>query len=148
MRREAKKILGTRTDRIVPSPIDVWASCVRVPVREGHLEAVSIPLQDGVSAEEVASLLSSFRGEPQRRKLPTAPKAPILVRDEPNRPQPLLDAMAGDPARARGMAASIGRIRVTARNLRFIVLTHNTIRGGAGGSVLNAELAHRRGYLG
>ena len=148
MRREAKKILGTRTDRIVPSPIDVWASCVRVPVREGHLEAVSIPLQDGVSAEDVASLLSSFRGEPQRRKLPTAPKAPILVRDEPNRPQPLLDAMAGDPARARGMAASIGRIRVTARNLRFIVLTHNTIRGGAGGSVLNAELAHRRGYLG
>jgi len=56
--------------------------------------------------------------------------------------------MAGEPERARGMAATVGRIRVTDRVLRFFLLSHNTIRGGAGGSVLNAELAHRRGYLG
>lgn len=148
MRREAKKLLGTWADGIVPSPIEVWANCVRVAVREGHLEAVSIPLAGDMDPEAVAKILSSFRGEPQRRKLPTAPKQPIFVRTERNRPQPLLDAMAGEPARARGMAVTVGRIRIVGRNLRFFVLSHNTLRGGAGGSVLNAELAHRRGYVG
>ena len=148
MRREAKKILGTWRTGIVESPIDVWANCVRVAVREGHLEAVSIPLQEDVDPADVAKALASFRGEPQRRKLPTAPREPVLVRTERNRPQPLLDATAGEPARARGMAATVGRIRVEGRVLRFFVLSHNTIRGGAGGSVLNAELAHGRGYLG
>jgi aspartate-semialdehyde dehydrogenase len=148
MRREAKKILGRWSDGIAPSSIDVWANCVRVAVREGHLEAVSIALVEDVDPAEVARILASFRGEPQRRELPTAPKQPVIVRGEPNRPQPLLDAMAGEPTRARGMAATVGRIRVIGRNLRFFVLSHNTIRGGAGGSILNAELAQRRGYLG
>lgn len=148
MRREAKKILGAWRDGVVPSPVDVWANCARVPVREGHLEAVSISLQEDVTEEEVVKLLSSFRGEPQRRRLPTAPRQPVLVRTERNRPQPLLDVHAGEPVRARGMAATVGRIRIVGRNLRFFVLSHNTLRGGAGGSVLNAELAHRRGYLG
>ena len=147
MRREAKKILGACRESVVPSPLDVWANCVRVPVREAHLEAVSIPLHEPVEAEDAARVLASFRGEPQRRRLPTAPRQPILVRSERNRPQPLLDLNAGEPARARGMAATVGRIRVTDRNLRFFVLSHNTLRGGAGGSVLNAELAARRGYL-
>ncbi len=147
MRREAKKILGAWRDGVVPSDLDVWANCARVAVREGHLEAVSIPLAQDVEPEEVARVLSSFRGEPQRQKLPTAPRQPVLVRSERNRPQPLLDLNAGEPARARGMAATVGRIRVTGRNLRFYVLSHNTLRGGAGGSVLNAELAHERGYL-
>ncbi len=148
MAREAKKILGAWRDGIVPSSLDVWASCARVAVREGHLEAVSIPLREEVEPDEVARILSSFRGEPQRRRLPTAPREPIVVRSERNRPQPLLDLNAGAPRRARGMAASVGRIRVTGRNLRFFVLSHNTVRGGAGGSLLNAELAHGRGYLG
>jgi aspartate-semialdehyde dehydrogenase len=147
MRREAKKIMGAWSDGIVPSDLDVWANCVRVPVREGHLEAVSIELNEDVRGEDVARLLASFRGEPQRQALPTAPKAPILVRPERDRPQPILDGMAGDPPRSRGMAATVGRIRVTGRNLRFFVLSHNTLRGGAGGSVLNAELARRRGYV-
>jgi len=148
MRREAKKILGTWSDGIAPSPIDVWANCVRVAVRDGHLEAVSIPLAEDVDPTEVARILAAFRGEPQHRELPTAPRQPVIVRGEPNRPQPLLDVMAGEPVRARGMAATVGRIRVIGRNLRFFILSHNTLRGGAGGSVLNAELAHRRGYLG
>ncbi len=147
MRREAKKILGSYGSGVVPSELDVWANCARVPVREGHLEAVSIPLLENVDVDEVARVLASFRGEPQRAKLPTAPKKPVLVRSEKNRPQPLLDLNAGEPARARGMAATVGRIRVTGRNLRFFVLSHNTLRGGAGGSVLNAELARARGYL-
>jgi aspartate-semialdehyde dehydrogenase len=148
MRREAKKILGGLSDVIVPSAIDVMANCARVAVRDGHLEAVSIPIADDVSPAEVAKILSSFRGEPQREQLPTAPKVPVVVRSEPDRPQPILDLMAGEPTRARGMAATVGRIRVADRVLRFFVLSHNTIRGGAGGSVLNAELAQRRGYLG
>ena len=148
MRREAKKILGAWSDGIAPSGIDVWANCARVPVRDGHLEAISIPLTQDVSSQEVARILSSFRGEPQRRKLPTAPERPVIVRTEEDRPQPLPDLMAGEPARARGMAATVGRIRVADRVLRFFVLSHNTVRGGAGGSVLNAELAHRRGYFG
>jgi len=147
MRREAKKILGSLSDGILPSPIDVWANCARVAVRDGHLEAVSIPLKDEIPAGEIAHLLSSFRGEAQVQQLPTAPNQPVIVRAEANRPQPLLDLMAGEPARARGMAATIGRIRVVERVVRFFVLSHNTIRGGAGGSVLNAEFAHRRGYL-
>lgn len=148
IRREAKKILGTWSDGILLSEIEVWANCARVAVRDGHLEAVSIPLTEDVSPAEVAKILSSFRGEPQREKLPTAPKIPVLVRSETNRPQPLLDLMAGEPARARGMAATVGRIRVAGRVLRFFVLSHNTLRGGAGGSVLNAELVQRRGYFG
>jgi aspartate-semialdehyde dehydrogenase len=148
MRREAKKILGVWSSGIVPSAIEVWANCARVAVRDGHLEAVSIPLVEDVSPGEVANILSSFRGEPQRDQLPTAPLAPILVRPEADRPQPVLDLMAGEPVRARGMAATVGRIRVIDRVLRFFVFSHNTLRGGAGGSVLNAELTHRRGYLG
>lgn len=147
MRREAKKILGSMSDGILPSPIDVWANCARVAVRDGHLEAVSIPMKDDVPSGEIERLLSSFRGEPHVQQLPTAPKQPVIVRAEANRPQPLLDLMAGEPARARGMAATVGRIRVVGRVVRFFVLSHNTIRGGAGGSLLNAELAHRRGYL-
>ncbi|HYU05654.1 MAG TPA: aspartate-semialdehyde dehydrogenase [Thermoplasmata archaeon] len=148
MRREAKKILGAWSDGIVPSAIDVWANCARVPVRDGHLEAVSVPLTQDVSSQEVTRILSSFRGEPQLRKLPTAPERPVIVRAEEDRPQPLRDLMAGEPARARGMAATVGRIRAADRVLRFFVLSHNTLRGGAGGSVLNAELAHGRGYFG
>lgn len=147
MRDEAKKILGAWRNGVVPSPLDVWANCARVAVREGHLEAVSMALEERVDAEEVARTLASFRGEPQRRRLPTAPRQPILVRSERNRPQPLLDLNAGEPVRARGMAVTVGRIRVVGHNLRFYILSHNTLRGGAGGSVLNAELAHRRGYL-
>src|SRR5207249_5940226 len=101
MRREAKKILGSMSDGILPSPIDVWANCARVAVRDGHLEAVSIPLKDDVPSREIARLLSSFLGEPHVQQLPTAPKQPVIVRAEANRPQPLLDLMAGEPARAR-----------------------------------------------
>ncbi|MGI0147924.1 MAG: aspartate-semialdehyde dehydrogenase [Thermoplasmata archaeon] len=148
MRREAKKLFGVRSVGIAPGEIDVWANCARVAVPDGHLEAVSIPLPDAPQPEEVASIFASFRGEAQRPRLPTAPERPIIVRSESNRPQPRLDCMAGEPERARGMAATVGRIRSADQVLRFFLLSHNTIRGGAGGSVLNAELAHRRGYLG
>jgi len=91
--------------------------------------------------------LAKFSAKPQKMKLPSAPEHPIIVRDEPDRPQPSLDAYAGTPERARGMAVTIGRIRVDKGVLRLFLLSHNTIRGGAGGSVLNAELAYREGII-
>lgn len=148
MKAEAKKILGTlKGDRIADAALEVEANCVRVPVRDGHLEAVAVVMPEEVDAAEAAATMASFRGVPQRKRLPTAPEAPIIVRREPNRPQPLMDAMAGSPPRARGMAVTVGRVRATGRLLKFFVLSHNTLRGGAGGSVLSAELAHALGYL-
>jgi aspartate-semialdehyde dehydrogenase len=148
MNSEARKILGTyERGRFVDSPVNIEASCARVSTRDGHLEAVFIRGSEIPDEREVARVLSEFRARPQELKLPSAPQQPIIVRKEPNRPQPVLDSMAGKPERARGMAVTIGRIRSSRSCLRFFLLSHNTIRGGAGGSVLNAELALKEGLI-
>lgn len=149
MNREGRKILGEfKNGEIIARNLDIWANCVRVPSRDGHLEAVSILLDDeNTTPEDVAKAFSEFRGKPQEFKLPSAPEKAIIVRRENDRPQPVLDAMAGFPARARGMAVSVGRIRVDGNILRFFCLVHNTIRGGAGDSVLNAECAIHEGKV-
>jgi len=149
MNREGRKILGTFDGKtIVPRDIEIWANCVRVPSRDGHLEAVTIQLDGKIpSASDIAEAFSSFTGVPQRLKLPTAPAKPIILRLEDNRPQPILDALAGSPGRARGMAVSVGRIRLDGDLLRFFCLVHNTIRGSAGGSILNAECAIHDGMI-
>ena len=100
-----------------------------------------------VDEKELGKTLSSFRGEPQRLELPSAPKVPIDVRPEPNRPMAVYDSFAGGPGRARGMATSIGRLRESHGYYKAFALSHNTLRGGAGGSVLNAEYAYRKGIL-
>lgn len=146
---EAKKILGSFNGKSIrPSNLSIFAHCVRVPTRDGHLESVTIVL-DGItpSKDEVIDCFSKFSGKPQRFKLPTAPSRPIIVRTEENRPQPILDALAGTPTRAKGMAVSVGRIRLNENVLRFFCLVHNTIRGSAGGSVLNAECAIHEGMI-
>ncbi|HUU06795.1 MAG TPA: aspartate-semialdehyde dehydrogenase [Thermoplasmata archaeon] len=148
MNSEGRKILGSyEKGGFVDSTVNILASCARVNVRDGHLEAVFIREEDMPDAEEVASALNGFVSKPQELSLPSAPVKPIVVRTEPDRPQPLLDSFAGTPERARGMAVTVGRIRAEADSLRFFLLVHNTIRGGAGGSVLNAELAHREGIF-
>ena len=87
--------------------------------------------------------MREFRGRPQELDLPTAPRRPIIVRDEPNRPQPLIDRDVEG-----GMAAVVGRVQEDAvLGIRYVVLTHNTIRGAAGASVLNAELLQAEGCL-
>jgi aspartate-semialdehyde dehydrogenase len=149
MNVEAKKILGSFDGhKIVPCDVNVIANCVRVPTRDGHLESVTL-LFDGKAPTkaEIIDTFSGFTGKPQELKLPTAPARPIIVRYEENRPQPILDALAGTPPRARGMAVSVGRIRVDENVLRFFCLVHNTIRGSAGGSVLNAECAIHEGLV-
>jgi len=148
MNAEGRKILGSWSGgRFVDSPVVIEASCARVSVRDGHLEAVFIRDRKMPEKEEIIKALTHFSAKPQKMKLPSAPDHPIIVRTESDRPQPILDANAGTPERARGMAVTIGRIRVGGGVLRMFLLSHNTIRGGAGGSVLNAELAYKEGII-
>jgi aspartate-semialdehyde dehydrogenase len=148
MSSEGRKILGSYKDgRFADSTVNILASCARVNVRDGHLEAVFVRGDGMPEEDEVVSAFERFASKPQELALPSAPVDPIIVRSEPDRPQPLLDSFAGTPDRARGMAVTVGRIRREADSLRFFLLVHNTIRGGAGGSVLNAELAHKEGIL-
>ncbi|NLX47476.1 MAG: aspartate-semialdehyde dehydrogenase [Euryarchaeota archaeon] len=142
MEQEIHKMLGTLKDgRVRFADFDMVASCARVPVVDGHLESAVLKLGREADAAAVVSSLESFKPAPQELKLPTAPVRPIIVRREDNRPQPAADALAGEPERARGMAVSVGRVRESKGYIKFWLLSHNTLRGGAGGSVLNAELA-------
>jgi len=107
-----------------------------VLVRDGHTETVSVKLKGSPSVDAVTESFRAFRGRPQELKLPSAPAHPIVVRTEQDRPQPLLDRDT-----ERGMVSSVGRIRSDAvLGLKFVVVGHNTLRGAAGASVLNAEL--------
>jgi aspartate-semialdehyde dehydrogenase len=145
--RESARILGTyRYPRVRPRSTRFLVHCARVGTREGHLEAVTVEATRAPSERELVAAWRSF--DPLADlDLPTAPHPPVEVRTEVDRPQPLRDRWAGRPARARGMAAVVGRIRWDPPFLRFFTLSHNAVRGGAGGSVLNAELALAQGYL-
>ncbi|MDR1955135.1 MAG: aspartate-semialdehyde dehydrogenase [Candidatus Methanoplasma sp.] len=148
MEIELAKILGGYSaDGFRPASFKVIANCARVPVVDGHLESLSLKLRSSPSPEEIASVLSGFRSEPQSLKLPSAPEVPIIVRKEKDRPQPVYDALAGSPERAKGMATTVGRIREGNGFYKMFALSHNTLRGGAGGSVLNAELFKAKGLL-
>jgi len=148
MEQETKKILGKLKDVcIVDSKIEVNASCCRVPTRDGHLESVLVDLDEDIDPETLAESFRNFQGIPEQLNLPTAPDIPLIVRTEPDRPQPLLDRDAGSPNRARGMAVTVGRFRKKGRRLRFFLLVHNTIRGAAGTCILNAELAVASNFI-
>jgi aspartate-semialdehyde dehydrogenase len=142
---ETKKILGTLvSDKIRDHELEIYPSCSRVPVREGHLQSVSVEFPGPVDENEIAAALSGFTAEPQQLALPTAPLRPILLQTDVDRPQPAIDVHAGEPARARGMAVTVGRLRCRGKRCGFFLLVHNTVRGAAGGCVLNAELALKK----
>jgi len=144
MRRETRKILGKlEKDEVRDYPVDIIASCARVPVRDGHLEAVVLKFREDVEVEKIKRKMESMKG---LEGLPTAPAKPVIVRDEEDRPQPILDAYAGE-GRARGMSVVTGRFAKFGEYIRFYLIVHNTIRGGAGASILNAEYALSNGYL-
>ncbi|MFZ0892190.1 MAG: aspartate-semialdehyde dehydrogenase [Thermoplasmata archaeon] len=145
---ESQRILGRLMHGLVrPLALPFFAQCARVDVRDGHLEAVTVEARRRPTLREILRAWKEF--DPLiDRNLPTAPHPPILVRSESDRPQPRLDSWAGTPARARGMAVVVGRPRWTPPFLRFFLLSHNAVRGGAGGSILNAELACEQGWLG
>lgn len=145
--RESARILGSLRGRHVqPVATPFVVHCARVATREGHLEAVTVEATRRPRLDEIERAWRTFDPLPAIG-LPTAPHPPLELRTEKDRPQPIRDRWAGSPVRARGMAAVIGRIRWTAPYLRFFVLSHNAVRGAAGGSLLNAELALERGLL-
>ncbi|MDG6904147.1 MAG: aspartate-semialdehyde dehydrogenase, partial [Nitrososphaerota archaeon] len=131
---ETNKILGSlNKERIRSASIPVYCSCNRVAVLDGHLESVYLETKKAI--KDPADVLSSFVGVPQKLKLPSAPEKPIVLRTENDRPQPRLDRMEGN-----GMSTVVGRVRHDGRVLQYHLLTHNTIRGAAGGALLTAEL--------
>ena len=148
MEEEIHKMLGKKMAKEIKfAEFDMVASCARVPVIDGHTESAAMRLGKDASVEDIVKKLRAFKPAPQKLELPTAPIRPIIVRDEADRPQPLCDVYAGEPARARGMAVTVGRVRQSGKYTKMWVLSHNTIRGGAGGSVINAELAKAKKLL-
>lgn len=144
MQTEPLKLLGVISNgSIVPASIKISAQCNRVPVIDGHLETVSVKLKSKASVEDVRRAFLGFRNPIEDLGLPTSPDHLFQVFEDPRFPQPRRHAEAG-----RGMQVSIGRIReCPVLDFRFVVLVHNTIRGAAGGAVLNAELLIKQGYL-
>ena len=142
---EPLKIMGQfQGEGIAPAGFVVSAHCHRVATLDGHVEAVSVRFRQPATVDQVIAAFSQFRAEPQELGLPTAPRNPVVVRAEMDRPQPRLDRMA-----EHGMASVVGRVREDpVLDVKFLVLGHNTIRGAAGASILNAELLVAKGYLG
>jgi aspartate-semialdehyde dehydrogenase len=121
----------------------ISAQCIRVPVSDGHLAAVFVAFQTKPTREQMLSAWKEFAGRPQTLNLPSAPKPFLHYLDDDSRPQTKLDRDLGN-----GMAVSIGRLRPdNVFDWRFVALSHNTVRGAAGGAVLTAELAKADGYL-
>ncbi|HLL15267.1 MAG TPA: aspartate-semialdehyde dehydrogenase [Pyrinomonadaceae bacterium] len=141
---ETLKIMGRMTGaRVTPADMRVSAQCHRVNVSDGHFGALRVELARAAGLEEFTDALASFNALPQELKLRSAPARPVIVRDEPDRPQPRLDRDAG-----RGMSVTVGRIRPDAvLDYRFVALSHNTVRGAAGAAILNAELLVATGRL-
>ncbi|NLD43842.1 MAG: aspartate-semialdehyde dehydrogenase, partial [Chloroflexi bacterium] len=120
------------------------AACNRVATRDGHLETVSVELGRRASVDEVLGAFRSFQSEPYALGCPSAVNPTIVVRSEPDRPQTVLDRDAG-----RGMAVTVGRVRpCEVLDVKFVVLSHNTVRGAAGCAILNAELMIAKGMIG
>ncbi len=144
--REPQKLLGRFDgEGVETADFLVSAHCNRVPVRNGHLAAVSVAFDERPSLEDVRQAWAEYDPLPQRMGLPSAPQQAILYREEADRPQPRMDRLAGS---VPGMATVVGRLREDPLlHVKFLALGHNTIRGAAGGSLLNAELLVSQGYL-
>jgi aspartate-semialdehyde dehydrogenase len=143
--KEPMKIWGSIKDgKIVPAaePV-ISAQCIRVPASDGHMAAAFVQFEKKPSREEVLALWKAFEGKPQKLGLPSAPRPFLTYFEDESRPQTRLDRDAG-----QGMAVTIGRLRPDALfDYRFVALSHNTVRGAAGGAVLTAELLSAEGWI-
>ncbi|KPM38784.1 putative aspartate-semialdehyde dehydrogenase [Neonectria ditissima] len=148
---EARKILGriddSKTAFVEQDGLRVSAACNRVPVMDGHTACVSLKFerQPAPSAEQVKEALRSYKSEAESLGCPSAPSPAIMVHEEPDRPQPRLDREL-----SRGYTVSVGRVREDESgifDLKFVALSHNTVIGAAGSSILNAEAAVLKGYI-
>ncbi len=141
---EPLKILGNlKSDSIENVQIKISAQCNRVGVVDGHLECVQVKLRKKTSIEEIKKAWNDFSTEPQKLNLPTAPLKPIYYFEEDKYPQPRIHRNLD-----KGMAVSIGRLREdTLFDYKFVILSHNTNRGAAGGAILCGELLKAQNYF-
>ena len=143
--KEPLRIWGEIKDGVIvpaTSPV-ITCQCIRVPVLNGHTAAVFVKFRKKASKEELVAKLTEFRGVPQELELPSAPKQFIQYLEEDNRPQVSMDVDY-----EKGMGVSVGRLREdTVYDWKFVGLSHNTVRGAAGGAVLCAELLKAQGYI-
>jgi len=144
MERETQKILGDLVSgQVRPLQAPVSAHCNRVPVVDGHTVTISVALENKPSLEQAGRAFQEFRSLPAERGLPSAPARAIVLMAQPDRPQPRRDA-----ERDRGMTVFVGRLRpCPVLDYKLVSMSHNAIRGAAGGAVLNAELMHSEGLL-
>ena len=148
MVNETRKIFGnfTSSDR-TGSKMKIHPTCIRVPVREGHLESITAVLSEDPDMNMLRERFRNFGNGNLKARLPTLPEKSVILMNGEDRPQPLLDVMAGSPERARGMAVTVGRLRVSGSRVSFVALVNNLIRGAAGSAVLNAEVLHESGLV-
>jgi len=144
MEKEPLKIFGDLINgQVEPAVMNISATCNRVAVIDGHMECVSVRLGRSASAQQIIEAWEDYRAEPQEMGLPMAPEQPVHYHREDNYPQPRKHRMLD-----KGMAVSIGRLRpCSILDWKFTLLSHNTIRGAAGGAILNAELMAEMGLL-
>lgn len=143
--KEPLKIFGKIEDGKIVNATEpvISAQCIRVAASDGHMAAVSINFDTKPTKEEIITCLNNYEGKPQKLALPLAPKQFIQYMEEDNRPQTKLDREY-----EKGMGVTVGRIREDALyDYKFVCLSHNTLRGAAGGAVLIAELLKEEGYL-
>ncbi|MHA2287613.1 MAG: aspartate-semialdehyde dehydrogenase [Promethearchaeota archaeon] len=144
--QEPLKILGRieETGIVNDDSIQISATCTRVPITDGHTACVNIKFKDkNPNLEEIIEIWRDFKSIPQELDLPFAPKRPIIYLENVDRPQP-----GKDRDNDKGMAVTIGRLRKdNIFDYKFVALSHNTIRGAAGGAILNAELLKAKGFL-
>ena len=141
LEREMQKMLGTLgVDGVELAPFVVSAQANRVAVENGHTVCIAAEFERRPTVAEAYEALEAWRGAPEARGLPSSPLLPILLRDEVDRPQPRRDVLEG-----KGMTTVVGRLRADPiLHLKFVAMSHNTIRGAAGGSILNAEVMKAR----
>ena len=145
--KEPLKVFGTFLNGQIQNAVmpKISACCNRVPLVDGHTACISLAfgLKKPASMEEIKEIWTAYKGLPQEKKFPMAPEHPIIYREEDNRPQPRKDRDA-----EKGMAVVLGRLRpCNVFDIRFTALSHNTVRGAAGGGILNAELLKHLGYI-
>ncbi|HID52502.1 MAG TPA: aspartate-semialdehyde dehydrogenase [Anaerolineae bacterium] len=144
LEREPRKLCGTlAAGEIQMADFVVSAQANRVPVFDGHLASISLKLRQSAGPEEVIELFQNWQPPEICRQLPSIPDPVLIYRPEPDRPQPRLDTDSGS-----GLAWTLGKVRSCPVNdVRFLALAHNTLRGAASGSILNAELLLQQGLL-
>jgi aspartate-semialdehyde dehydrogenase len=143
--RELNKMLGKfKANAIEPAAFVVSAQTNRVPVEHGHLACLAVELERNQPIETIAGAFDAWRGDPVACGLPSSPERALVLSSRPDRPQSRRDVNAG-----RGMTVTVGRVRPDPLlHVKFVALGHNTIRGAAGGSILNAEVLVRQGAIG